>query len=198
MKAAASRIPSRFFPGIAAFAVAAVTCFAAATVVDAQTPPRGGEMRDGHGAGMGEHGPGMREMHELDRLRTSLQLTPQQSALWDRAAAAMKPDGNPHEEMKARHDRMLAMLADPNFNPRAMAAETDRMDDERKAKMRTVRDAWFAVYDSLNPAQRGQVREFLRERMTKHEHGMHGGEWMHRDEQPGRPPMPPNAPAPAR
>lgn len=199
MKAVASRIPSRFLPGIAALTVAAVTCFAAATVVDAQTPPPGAGMRDGRGPDMHEqHGPAMRMMRELDRLKASLQLNPQQAALWDRAAAAMKPDGNPRDEMKARHDRMLAMLADPNFNPRALAAETDRMADEHMAKMRTVREAWFSVYDSLNAAQRGQVREFLRERMAKRDHGMHEGGWMHRGEQ-GKPPMPPGAPgAPTR
>ncbi len=148
--------------------------------------PHGG-MHDGPG-------PGMHGMRGMEQLKASLQLTPQQSALWDRAAAAMRPTGDPRDEMRATHERMLAMLADPNFNPRAMAAEMDRLDDEHRAKMRTVREAWFAVYDSLNPAQRGQVREFLRERMSRRGHGMHG-EWMHGGEHAGRPPMP-NAPMP--
>jgi hypothetical protein len=78
------------------------------------------------------------------------------------------------------------------------------VESEHHARMATIRDAWFAVYDSLNAAQRGQVREFLRERLSHGEHGMHEqmhgrGEW-HHDGEPGRPPMPPPAPgaAPAR
>ncbi len=192
MKAVASRLPSRFVPGVAAIVVAAATCLAAATVVDAQTPPAGPGMHPGMHDG---HGPMMGPMRELDRLKTSLRLNAQQSALWDRAAAAMKPDGDPRETMRATHDRMLAMLADPNFNPRAMAAEMDRVGDEHRAKMRTVREAWFAVYDSLDPGQRGQVREFLRERMSKHDHHGMRGEWMHHDDE-RHPPMPPAAPTP--
>jgi Spy/CpxP family protein refolding chaperone len=198
-------LSTRNLPGIAAVLIAASACLAVATVVDAQTPPapRPGDARapmpprpDGM---MGPGGPRMRGMHamrEVERLKTSLQLNAQQSALWDRAAATMKPQGDMHQQMKAGHDRMEAMLDDPNFDPRRMAAEMDRVAAERKARMTSIRDAWFAVYDALNPVQRGQVREFLRERMTRH-HGMHGGpggrvdEWMHHGEGKGQPPMTP-------
>jgi Spy/CpxP family protein refolding chaperone len=198
-------IPSRFAPALAAVSIAVAACLAAATVVQAQTSPppapRGGpgEMHGQRPPG----GPGWHMMREIERLKTSLQLNAQQAALWDRATAAMKPQGDLREKMKAQHDRATAMLDDPNFDPRKLAAETDRADAERRAKMNTVRDAWFAVYDSLNPVQRGQVREFLRERMSRHGGQGHGeghdkGEW----EQHGgehRPPMaPPAPPAPAR
>jgi len=154
---------------------------------------------------MGQHGPGGRGMHmmkEVDRLKTSLQLNATQAAAWDRAVAQMKPQPNTREQMKARHDRMTSMLDDPNFDPRKMAAEMESVAAERKARMTAMRDAWFAVYDTLNPVQRGQVREFLRERMSHmgHERGMHGhmrGEmgWPHRDGEPGKaPPAPGTAP----
>ena len=153
---------------------------------------------------MMEHrGPGMRGMHmmrEVERLKTSLQLTPQQATLWDRAVAQMKPQPDAREQMKGTHDRMAAMLDDPNFDPRRMAAEMDRAADDRKAKMTAMRDAWFSVYDALNPVQRGQVREFLRARMSRGHHEMRGGhgEWMHHDGEKGRPPVPPAAPPPSR
>jgi periplasmic protein CpxP/Spy len=194
-------VPSRFVPGLAATVVAITACLAVATVVEAQTPPpKGGP--DGRAPraemkGPGEHGPGMHRMHELDRFKKSLALNPQQTALWDRAVAAMKPPANMFEQMKARRDKLSAMLDDPNFDPRRMAAEMDSADAERKAHMTSIRDAWFTVYDSLNPAQRGQVREFLRERMSGHHQGggMHErGEWMHHEGHPPMPPMPPGSP----
>jgi protein CpxP len=199
--------PSRFVPGLAATVVAISACLAVATVVEAQTPPpKGGpdgrppraEMKGAGDHGPGEHGPGMHHMRELDRFKKSLALNPQQTALWDKAVVAMKPPSNMFEQMKARHDKLSAMLDDPNFDPRKMAAEMDSAEAERKAHMASIRDAWFAVYDSLNPAQRGQVREFLRERMSGHHGGgmmMRGrGEWMQHEGHGPMPPMPPMQP----
>ena len=195
----------RLLPALIALTIAAGGSFAVATVVEAQTPPPqaawpmppDGPMK--HGEHDMHGGPGMRMMKEVERLKASLQLNASQSALWDKAVAQMKPPTNMREEMKANHDRMTAALADPNFNPRALAAEMDRMDTERRARMSSIRDAWFTVYDSLNPAQRGQVREFLRERMS-HGGGMHHEGWMHHrdgehgDMMPGRPMPDGNAP----
>ncbi len=128
---------------------------------------------------------------ELERLKGSLRLTAGQAALWDKAEAQMQPSGDPREAMRARRDRTAAMLDDPNFDPRKLAAEMDSGDAERRARTTSVRDAWFAVYDSLNPVQRGQAREFLRSHLS-HRHGMHGermGEMQRHDGD--RPPMPP-------
>ncbi len=119
--------------------------------------------------GRGMHG--MHMMRELDRLKTSLRLDARQVALWDRAQQQMKPPGDMREQMKARHERMAAMLDDPNFDPRKLAADMDQMEAEHATRRRAVSDAWFAVYESLNPVQRGQVREFLRSQMS---HGMRG------------------------
>jgi len=198
------KIPSRFLPALVAVVIAATASFAVATVVEAQTPPpvpgaRPPGAPPPHGERGGPHGgPGMRMMREVDQLKTSLQLNASQSALWDKAVAQMKPPTDLREQMKAHHDKMTAALADPNFDPRKIAAEMERADAERRARMATIREAWFSVYDSLNPVQRGQVREFLRERMS-HMHGGHRMEWMHHREggghegphqgmMPGKPP----------
>lgn len=133
----------------------------------------------------------MHRMHDMARLKTSLRLTPEQAALWDRAAQQMKPPADLREQMKAAHERMAAMLDDPNFDPRKLAAEMDNMQSERMARHKTMREAWFAVYDKLNPVQRGQVREFLRSHMARGERmrdpmgSMHRG--MHGDHDKGAP-----------
>ena len=166
-------IYSRFARTLVASAIAASSCIALVGVSHAQTPPNADTRAPAPqmGPGMqGEHGMrGMHRMHmmrELSRLKTSLRLAPEQTALWDRAEQQMKPPADMREQMKARHDRMAAMLDDPNFDPRKFAAETDSMQAERVARHKSMREAWFAVYDKLNAAQRGQVREFLRSHMS--------------------------------
>ena len=145
---------------------------------------------------MGPDGPRMRGGHpmmQLERLKTSLRLDANQAALWDRARERMKPPADLHEQMKARHERMAAQLDDPAFDPRRLSAEMDSADAERRARTTAIRDAWFAVYDALNPAQRGQVREFLRSHLSR---GHDIGGMHRRDGEHGHPPMPPAPPAP--
>ena len=133
----------------------------------------------------------MHMMHDMARLKTSLRLTPEQAALWARAEQQMKPAADLGEQMKAMHGRMAAMLDDPNFDPRKLAAEMDSMQSARMARHKSMREAWFAVYDKLDPVQRGQVREFLRSHMARaepmrsHMGAMHGG--MHGDQDRGAP-----------
>lgn len=184
----------RCAPGLLAVLVAAGGGVAVTTIAHAQataaTP--GAQAAPPPHPPMEPHGPGMHGhpmMRELERLKTSLKLDASQTALWDRAQARMRPPTDPRDGMKARRERIAAMLDDPNFDPRKLAADMDGADTERRAQMSAMRDAWFAVYDSLNPVQRGQVREFLRSHMGR-PHGRGGGEhdgWMHqRDGGPGR------------
>lgn len=193
---------TRIASGLMVVAIAVGGGVAITTLAEAQTtapsmPPHRPGME---GPGM----PGGHMMREVERLKTSLKLSPSQAALWDRAQEQMKPPADAREKMKASRDRMAAMLDDPDFDPRKLAADMDGADAERRARMTAVRDAWFAVYASLNPVQRGQVREFLRSRLAER-HGMRGhmGERMERmhgrdgdrDDKGGRPPMP-NSPPP--
>lgn len=118
--------------------------------------------------------PGMRgrsAMMELERLKSSLRLDGAQTALWDRARSLMNMPGGQRETMRGRRERLAAMLDDPAFDPRKLSAEMDGNESERRAGMTGMREAWFAVYDSLNPVQRGQAREFLRSHMRR----LHGG-----------------------
>jgi len=196
---------ARIAAGLLVASVAAGGGIALTSLAQAQTPPPAtspappmpphhppmGDWGHGEHGGPGMHG-GHRMMREVERLKTSLKLNASQTALWDKAQGLMKPPTDPREQMKARHDRMAAMLDDPAFDPRKMAAEMDSAQNERRARMAGVRDAWFAVYDSLNPVQRGQAREFLRSHMAHGGMGGHEGGWMHRaDGDAGKAPMAP-------
>jgi len=172
-------------------ALVAGACLLPALALYGQSAPPAPPAPGAPGASMQR--PGQRWEHpmhdrmerELGRFKASLRLDARQSALWDQAAMQMKPRGDQREEMKAHHDQVTGMLDDPNFDPRKLAAMMDQDQARRMAEMKTKRDAWIAVYESLNPVQRGQVREFLRERMAgHHEHGgpMGGGPgWHHPD-----------------
>lgn len=192
---------TRIASGLMVVAVAVGGGVAITTLAEAQTMAPG---QPPHRPGMeGRGGPGGHMMREVERLKTSLKLSPSQTALWDRAQEQMKPPTDEREKMKARRDRMAAMLDDPDFDPRKLAADMDGADAERRARMTAVRDAWFAVYASLNPVQRGQVREFLRSRLAER-HGMRErmGERMERmhgrdgdrDERAGKPAAPGSPP----
>lgn len=173
--------------GLAGLASAQTSAPTVAPAAMAPHPPmpRGGPGMHGH-----------RMMRELDRLKTSLRLDPNQTALWDRAVAQMAPPAGAGERMKGQHERLTAALDDPAFDPRKLAAEMDRADGERRARMTATRDAWFAVYDSLNPVQRGQAREFLRSHLGRG-HAMGGGmQRMHERMHGDRPHDGAGAPAP--
>ncbi len=187
-----SSIPRIWRKSVIVSAAALVTAVAFAQ--SAPTPPTGPHpARPGMEHGMQhpdmdhEHG-GFFMPHQLAGLKTSLHLTPQQTALWDKAEKAMTPPPDARakmeEMMKAHHAQALAALADPKFDPRKFAAEQEKQRDEmqaqRKARMNTIQEAWFTVYDSLDAGQRGQVREFLRTRFE-----MRAKAWHHHGERDG-------------
>ena len=111
----------------------------------------------------------------LEALKASLNLNSQQAALWETARKATIPAlearKTHRDRMKARHDRLLVALSDPASDPRTLAAEMDREQAETQTRLQATRklrrDAWFAVYDSLDAGQRSQVREFLRARLEQ-------------------------------
>lgn len=168
----------RFAPSLLAFAVGAtggIALIDAAQAQSAAAPAAGttAAMPQMQPHSPGGHEPqahGGRMTREVERLRNSLKLSPGQAALWDRALQQARPPTDLRDRMKGRHDRMAAMLDDPDFDPRKLAADMDGAEAERHSQMTAMRDAWFAVYDALNPVQRGQAREFLRSHM-----GHHGG-----------------------
>lgn len=188
-------------------AIVSTIILASASVVafaqSAPPPPPGGPQagRPGMERGlprpdMNRQGePGFFMSHQLAGLKTSLRLTPQQAALWDKAEKAMAPAPDARakrqELAKARRDQALAALADPKFDPRKFAAEQEKqraeMQAQAKTRMNAIKENWFSVYDSLDTAQRGQVREFLRARFeARGKVRGHRGAWgAHRGDLPG-------------
>ncbi len=192
--------PSRF-PSRTLAALLAAACIAPVFAIQAQTstataapsaptapaaPPARAHPRGGPWDGM-HHRDHM--ARELARLRTSLRLDDKQGALWDQAVGRMQPPADARERMKAHHDRLTAMLDDPNFDPKKLAAEMDREEARRTSEMKGARDAWIAVYESLDPVQRGRVREYLRGHMANgpDRFGPRGGMRGHRPECDGPP-----------
>lgn len=121
----------------------------------------------------GEHGP----QRAMEWFKTRLKLTSSQAALWDRAVSTMHPPADARERARQSHEQYLAALMDPSFDPRKWLAQEDQTRAEREAHMKESRNAWLAVWDSLDAAQRTQVREFLFKRA---EHRGHGG-WAHHE-----------------
>lgn len=183
--------------------VAVAAACATPLVTQAQsTPPAPTAQPDAPRPPMPPHARPHGMERDLDRLKTSLRLDGKQTALWDRAAARMKPPADAREAFKARREHVNAMLDDPNFDPKKLAAEMDQEQAKRDAEMKDRRDAWITVYESLNPVQRGQVREYMRGRLARGPFfgpgpamWMHGGPHGHGPRPEGMP-TPPAPPAP--
>lgn len=139
---------------VASAALALALGLGIATSVTAAQAPR-------HG---GEH----RMLRGLDRLHDSLKLNADQERLWQKAQGQMKQDA---QAARARHDELRdktrAALDQPNADLHALASDLDRAHDQDIAARRQVRDQWLALYDSLDAAQKEQVRGFLKERMQR-------------------------------
>ena len=124
--------------------------------------------------------PGMAMHHDfaemrLHRMSEQLSLTPQQQQLAKSAFEKMRPSHEEMEAMHKRHEASLVALMDPNFDPRKAAAEEDQEHAAMEVHKKDARQAWFALWDTLNPDQRVKARLMLL-KMAEREHGGHRGE----------------------
>jgi hypothetical protein len=137
----------------------------------------------------------------LKHMSDELMLTPQQQQLAQVALQKEEPSKEAREAMRKHHEAHLVALMDPNFDPRKLAAEEDQEHAAMEAQHKDARNAWFALWDSLNADQRVKARLMLL-KMAEHEHGhhgMHGGYGEHGGmhggpdgAHGGMPPPPPN------
>ncbi|MGH8456679.1 MAG: periplasmic heavy metal sensor [Stenotrophobium sp.] len=110
-------------------------------------------------------------LHRLDRLHDKLALTGDQQPLWDHAEQMTKGNIQRHfEKSQQRQATVLAALDNPQVDLRKLAAEQDQGMKDAMAAHQQVRDAWLAVYDSLNPTQKATVLAVLKKRV---EHAQH-------------------------
>ena len=136
----------------------------------------------------GGKGPeGMGPMRGFERLHKELNLNAQQEELWKRAQSAQR---EAFRSMRARGEETRAKLRveidKPDADLKQFAQLRDQLGAQMRAQMETtrkqVREAWFAVYDTLDSVQKEKVRVAIRdgmERMGRHHRGgpraeMHG------------------------
>jgi len=130
---------------------------------------------------------GMGPMRGLERLHKELNLNAQQEELWKKAQAAQR---EAFRAMRAKGEETRAKLRVEIDKPGADLKQFAQLRDQLGAQMRAqmeatrkqVREAWFAVYDTLDSGQKEKVRVAIRDgmdRMGRHHRGgpraeMHG------------------------
>jgi Spy/CpxP family protein refolding chaperone len=130
---------------------------------------------------------GMGPMRGFERLHKELKLNAQQEDLWKKAQAAQR---EAFRSMRAKGEETRAKLRveidKPGADLKQFAQLRDELGAQTRAQMdamrKQVREAWFAVYDALDPGQKEQVRVAIRDgmdRMGRHQRGgpraeMHG------------------------
>jgi hypothetical protein len=120
-------------------------------------------------------------VHGFGRLHKQLNLNPQQEELWQKAQAAQR-DAVKALRAKGEETRtkLRAEIDKPGADLKAFAQLRDQLREqtraEAEASRQQVRAAWFSVYDSLDAAQREQVRVAIRDGMDRMGHrGMRRG-----------------------
>jgi len=128
-----------------------------------QTPEQGP-----HGAGPHGMGP----TRGMERLHKDLKLDAQQEELWKKAQAvsrdAFQKMGAGVRDSRAK---LRAEIDKPGADLKHIAQLRDQMREQMRPQMESVhaqvRQAWFALYDALNPGQREQVRLAIKSRMER-------------------------------
>ena len=124
------------------------------------------------GTGWAQVPEGMAPMREFGRLHKELNLNPQQEELWRKAQAAQR---EAFRAMHAKSEETRAKLRVEIDKPGADLKQFAQLRDQLGAQMRTqmeaartqMREAWFAVYDTLDSAQKEKVRVAIRDGMDR-------------------------------
>jgi Spy/CpxP family protein refolding chaperone len=133
----------------------------------------------------GGKGPeGMGPVRGFERLHKELNLNAQQEELWKKAQAAQR---DAFRSMRAKGEETRAKLRveidKPGADLKQFAQLRDQLGAQMRAQMeathRQVREAWFAVYDTLDSGQKEKVRVAIRDGMDRigrhHRGGPHHG-----------------------
>src|SRR5215831_9236358 len=121
-------------------------------------------------------------MHGFARLHKQLNLNPQQEELWQRAQTAQR---DAFKAMRTTGEQNRAKLRAEIDKPGADLKQFAQTRDQLREQMRTqmdashkqVRDAWFALYDTLDANQKEQVRLAIlsgMDRMGRGRYDVHG------------------------
>ena len=138
-------------------------------------------------------GPQGEGMHGFGRLHKQLNLNAQQEDLWQKAQAAQR---DAFKSLRTTGEQNRAKLRAEIDKPGVDLKQFAQMRDQLREQMRTqaeasrkqVRDAWFALYDTLDANQKEQVRLAIlsgMDRMGRGPHGMRGDHVGQGDHMPG-------------
>jgi heavy-metal resistance protein len=158
--------------------LAAAALFAGASWAQMPGGPRGPE-----GMGPSGMGPeGMGPMRGFERLHKELNLNQKQEELWKKAQDAQREAFKAMQAKAAEtHAKLRVEIDKPGADLKQFAQTRDKLRDEMRSQMdaarKTVRTAWFGVYDSLDAKQKEQVRVAIRDGMDRmaHRGGRRGG-----------------------
>jgi protein CpxP len=104
----------------------------------------------------------------LAKVREQLKLNPEQDALWQQAETSTREQmRRMMEEGRGMRDKARAELDKPGADLRSVFAQGDQLRQQAEEARRQSRDKWLAVYDSLNPDQKEQVRVFMKARLDR-------------------------------
>jgi len=111
-------------------------------------------------------------MRGLEQLHRELNLNPQQEELWKKAQSLQR---EAFRSMRVKDEETRAKLRVEIDKPGADLKQFAQLRDELGAQMRAqmeaarkqVREAWFAVYDTLDSAQKEKVRVAIRDGMDR-------------------------------
>ena len=121
----------------------------------------------------GGKGPeGMGPMRGFERLHKGLNLNAQQEELWKKAQSAQH---DAFRSIRAKGEETRAKLRVEIDKPGADLKQFAQLRDQLGAQMRAqmeathkqVREAWFAVYDTLDSGQKEKVRVAIRDGMDR-------------------------------
>ena len=123
----------------------------------------------------------MEGMHGFARLHKQLNLNPQQEELWQKAQTAQR---DAFKSMRTTGEqnraKLRAEIDKPGADLKQFAQTHDQLREQMRSQMdashKQVRDAWFALYDTLDANQKEQVRVAIVSGMDRmgRGHRMHG------------------------
>ena len=132
--------------------------------------------------GKGPEGAG--PMRGFERLHKELNLNAQQEELWKKAQAAQRDAfRSMHAKGQETRATLRAEIDKPGADLKQFAQLRDQLGAQMHAQMdaihKQVREAWFAVYDTLDSSQKERVRVAIRDGMDRkgrhHRGGPHQG-----------------------
>lgn len=106
----------------------------------------------------------------FDKVQTSLNLTDEQTALWDQAETAMLAQMKEEfSRISATREQIRSSLSEASPDLHALAASLEQDMDAHVASAKQNHELWLAVYDSLDADQQATLRKAFISELTKME-----------------------------